>query len=236
MSEGLREARAFAGAEEAPEAVRFDNPPLRGRLREALLRAILSGRFKPGERLVELRLAQEFGTSQGPIREALRDLEATGLVVNRPRRGTYVVEFLEDGLQEIYAARGALEAQATRLATARRTCDIGRLEAELDGMRRAAAAVDAPALGEHSVAFHRIIMEASGNRLLLNLWTSLQIETRTTITLLVGDVRLSQMAESHQPIIDAIRSGDADRAAQVAREHQDFFEAAGLIKDRRPAG
>ena len=102
----------------------FVNIPLRQRLKEALLRRILGGHYDPGERLVELRIAQEFGTSQGPVREALRELEATGLVTNLPRRGTYVAEVMGDGLREIYAVRGALEEQATRTATAKQSTSV----------------------------------------------------------------------------------------------------------------
>jgi DNA-binding GntR family transcriptional regulator len=210
-------------------------PPLRMRLKEALLRRILGGHYAPGERLVELRLAAEFATSQGPVREALRELEATGLVTNIPRRGTYVSEVMAEGLREIYAVRGALEEQATRRATARRSCDLAQIQREVDGMRAAAAAGDVPALIEHSVGFHRAIMEASGNRLLLNIWRSLQIETRTTITMLVDGLDLMEIADSHQPIVDAIAGGDAERAARVAREHQDYFERlpvpAGRVND-----
>ena len=159
---------------------------------------------------MELRIAAEFATSQGPVREALRELEATGLVTNIPRRGTYVCEVMADGLREIYAVRGALEEQATRQATARGSCDLAALQASVDAMRAAALAGDVPGVIEHSVAFHRAIMEAAGNRLLLNIWLSLQIETRTTITMLVDGLDLVEIADSHQPIVDAIRSGDAE--------------------------
>jgi DNA-binding GntR family transcriptional regulator len=91
-------------------------------------------------------------------------------------------------------------------------------------MRAAAAANNVHGIVEHSVKFHRAIMEASGNRLLLNIWQSLQIETRTTITMLVEGLDLQEIADSHQPIVDAIASGDAETAARVAREHQDYFE------------
>jgi DNA-binding GntR family transcriptional regulator len=208
-----------------PEARPPVAPPLRQRLKEALLRRIIGGHYRPGERLVELRLAAEFATSQGPVREALRELEATGLVVNRPRRGTYVSEVMADGLREIYAVRGALEEQATRRATARGSCDLAALQRSIDAMAGAAAAGDVPGVIEHSVAFHRAIMEAAGNRLLLNIWLSLRIETRSTITMLAEGLDLMEVARSHQPIVDAIASGDAERAARVAREHQDYFES-----------
>jgi DNA-binding GntR family transcriptional regulator len=219
MSELTLKARERAAAADGPVGA-----PLRRRLKEALLRRILGGRYPAGERLLELRLAAEFETSQGPVREALRELEATGLVVNIPRRGTYVCEVVEDGLREIYAVRGALEEQATRQATARRSCDLGALQRSVDGMRAAALAGDVPGVIEHSVAFHSAIMEASGNRLLRNIWLSLRIETRTTITMLADGLDLLEIAESHQPIVDAIASGNAETAARVAREHQDYFE------------
>jgi DNA-binding GntR family transcriptional regulator len=202
----------------------FVNTPLRQRLKEALLRRILGGHYDPGERLVELRIAEEFGTSQGPVREALRELEATGLVTNIPRRGTYVAEVMGEGLREIYTVRGALEEQATRIVTRRGGCDLSILQREVDLMRDAALAGNVYGMIEHSVKFHRAVMEAAGNRLLLNIWQSLQIETRTTITMLTEGLDLTEIAESHQPIVDAIASGDAEEAARVAREHQDYFE------------
>jgi DNA-binding GntR family transcriptional regulator len=202
----------------------FSNTPLRQRLKEALLRRILGGHYDPGERLVELRIAEEFGTSQGPVREALRELEGTGLVTNIPRRGTYVSEVMGEGLREIYTVRGALEEQATRIVTQRGGCDLTLLQSEVDFMRKAASDDNVQGMIEHSVKFHRAVMEAAGNRLLLNIWQSLQIETRTTITMLVEGLDLFEIAESHQPIVDAIASGDAEKAARVAREHQDYFE------------
>jgi DNA-binding GntR family transcriptional regulator len=129
-----------------------------------------------------------------------------------------------EGLREIYTVRGALEEQATRIVTARRLADLSSLQREVDGMRDAALAGETDGVVDHSVRFHRAIMQAAGNRLLLNIWQSLQIETRTTITMLVEGLDLVEIADSHQPIIDAIASGDAETAARVAREHQDYFE------------
>jgi DNA-binding GntR family transcriptional regulator len=228
MTEEMSERRTERASEEVElrsgTGRNFINSPLRQRLKDVLLRRILGGAYKPGERLVELRIAQEFGTSQAPVREALRDLEATGLVLSKPRRGTYVAEVLSKGLREIYAVRGALEEQATRLATIKQSCDLATLELELQGMRVAAAANDHAGVVEHSVKFHRAIVEAAGNRLLTNLWLSLNIETRTTITLLVEGIDLMETADSHRQIIDAIASGDSERASRVAREHQEHFE------------
>ena len=213
-----------SGTAERVRETEFVNAPLRQRLKDALLRRILGGGYKPGERLVELRIAEEFGTSQAPVREAFRDLEGTGLVINKPRRGTYVAEVLSKGLREIYAVRGALEEQATRIATANGQCNVPMLQREIDRMLDAAERADLDELADHSVRFHRAVLNAAGNQLLTNIWLSLQIETRTTITLLAEGLDLIEVARSHQPILDAIIAGDPETAARVAREHQDYFE------------
>lgn len=211
--------------------------PLRHMIRDALLRGILSGRYAPGQRLLEMRIAAEFATSQGPVREAFRELEATGLVVNLPRRGTYVAENTAESLREIYVVRGALEEAATRLATGFRAGAVADLQAHVDTMRKAAAGGDIERLGAESVAFHRAVLVSARNQLLLTIWNSLHIETRTTITMLTRGLDLAAVAESHQPIVDAIAAGDAEEAARRARIHQDYFEAlpVPLAADGPPA-
>ena len=198
--------------------------PLRHVIKHALLTGILAGRYSAGQRLLEMRIAAEFDTSQGPVREAFRELEATGLVVNNPRRGTYVAADVAERIREIYVVRGSLEEAATRLATQRRAGDVADLQANVDAMVAAAAAGDIARLGDESVAFHRAVMVSSGNALLLAIWSSLAIETRTTITLMTEGLDLMEAATSHQPIVDAMARGDAEEAARLARVHQDFFE------------
>src|ERR1044071_7575938 len=91
----------------------------REEIREQLIDDILSGRLKPGTRIVETRLAQEFGVSQAPVREALRDLELFGFVTSSPFRGPHVKEIPPEELREIYPIRAALEAVAARAAATR---------------------------------------------------------------------------------------------------------------------
>jgi DNA-binding GntR family transcriptional regulator len=206
----------------------------REQVKDALLRRIVDGTYPPGTRLVELKLAREFGVSQAPIREAIRELEAIGLVLSQPRRGSVVGDWSRR-MAEIYAVRGALEEAATRLAVGR-IADTATLQAEVDAMAAAASRRDVEALKEHSVAFHRLIVEACGNQLLASIWNSLQIETRTTLALMHPDLDLMDAALSHQPIVDAIASGDAERAATVAREHQAHFEdVTGRPRSALPA-
>jgi DNA-binding GntR family transcriptional regulator len=92
----------------APAAERIAHEPLGVRIRNALLERIVSGHYRPGDRLVELHIAREFGSSQAPVREALRDLETAGLVTIRPRRGSFVNDYHARTQHEIYHVRGAL--------------------------------------------------------------------------------------------------------------------------------
>jgi DNA-binding GntR family transcriptional regulator len=196
---------------------------LREQVRDTLLRNIISGAYQPGERLVEMKIARDLGTSQAPVREALRELDALGFVVSGQNRGTFVADLWKRGLDEIYAVRGGLEELATRLATPLLAGDVTALQDEVDAMSRAAMAGEIDDLVTHSYLFHRAIIAASGNQLLLNVWQGLHIETRTTITMMAPGLDLMEVAISHQPIVDAIASGDIERACAVTREHQQFF-------------
>ena len=196
---------------------------LREQVRDALLRDILRGVYAPGDRLVEMKIARDLGTSQAPVREALRELEALGFITSQPHRGAVVGNIWKRGLHEIYAVRGGLEELATRLATPRLDGDVAVLQGEVDAMREAALDGDVDALIAHSYRFHRAIIEASGNLLLLSVWQGLHIETRTTITMMTPGLDLMAVAVSHQPIVDAIASGDVEHACRVSREHQEYF-------------
>ncbi|MFO0993758.1 MAG: GntR family transcriptional regulator [Hyphomicrobiales bacterium] len=196
------------------------------RIRDTLMTRIVNGHYLPGERLLELKLAAEFGTSQVPVREALRGLEMAGLVTIRPRRGSFVNAYEASAQQDIFFVRGALEESAARIATPRLSGNIAPLQAHVDGMREAAKRGDVEALGRHSVAFHRMIVAAAGSELLLKLWESLHVETHTRMTLLGRSIDFMAVAESHQPIVDAIRAGDVEKACRLSREHQAYIEHA----------
>ena len=197
---------------------------LHERIKDALIRDIVKGTLAPGERLFEMKIARELGTSQAPVREALRELKALGFVQGAPHQGTYVASFWEKGFAEVYKVRGGLEELATRMATPKLSGKTAGLQAEVDFMRAAASANDIEKLVEHSCRFHRLIMEASGNQLLLNMWDALHIETHSAVALMASEFDLMEKANSHQPIVDSIASGDVERACRVAREHQTYFE------------
>ena len=200
------------------------NEPLSARIRNLLLERIVAGHYQPGDRLVELQIAREFGSSQAPVREALRDLETAGLVTIRPRRGSFVNDYHARTQHEIYHVRGALEEAAARLAVPRLKGDVSALTVHLEGMREAARSHDIEAAIMHSVAFHRTILVAAGNDLLLRMWESLHVEIHSRKTVLQPNIDLGAVAESHTPIVAAIAEGDVELACRLSREHQAYFE------------
>jgi DNA-binding GntR family transcriptional regulator len=190
---------------------------LREQVKDVLLERILEGEYEPGDRLVETRIAHELGTSQAPVREALRELAALRFVETEPFRGARVRTV------SAYPVRAALEELAASEAAGRMDGNVGELEAELEAMREAAWAGDLRSQVAHDVAFHRTIVAAAGNRVLLDVWSSLHIETRTTVTLVKTHIDPELLAEWHVPILEAIRSGSPEAAATASREHFDGF-------------
>lgn len=198
---------------------------LRDQIKDVLLERILEGEYEPGDRLVETQIAQELGISQTPVREALRELEILRFVVSEPFKGTRVRKVSREEILEIYPVRAALEEVAVRASAVRLGGRVGALEAEFEAMLRAVDAGDLHEQVRHDVGFHRLIVEASGNRTLLDLWSSLRIEARTLITFLRADIDLRELAETHRPVLEAIRSGNPDESGRILREHLEWFGA-----------
>jgi DNA-binding GntR family transcriptional regulator len=196
---------------------------LREQVKELILQRILTGFYPPGDRLVETRIAQELGTSQAPVREALRDLELLRFVESAPFKGARVREISEEELLEIYPVRAALEELAAREAAVRLDGVVGVLEAELEAMHTAADEGDLHEQVVHDVNFHRLIVEAAGNRILLDVWGSLRIESRTIITAVRTGMDGHEIAERHRPVLDALRDRDPDRAGAALRRHLEEF-------------
>jgi DNA-binding GntR family transcriptional regulator len=192
---------------------------LRDQIKDVLLARILEGEYAPGQRIIETQIADEFGVSQAPVREAMRELDALRLIVSEPHRGARVREVTTPELAEIYPVRAALEEEAARAAAPRLAGDVAPLEAEYEAMRAAADRDDAHALVTHDVCFHRVIVEASGNETLVAVWRSLHVEARTVITILKNRPDLREVADMHLPIIEAFREGSPARCARVLRRH-----------------
>jgi len=184
--------------------VSLNRAVLSDQVKEILLKRILDGEYSPGDRLVEMHIAQEFEISQAPVREALRELEALGFVESEPYRGTRVRAVTKSELTEIYPVRAALEEVAARAAAVHLAGNVEALEAELEAMLAAAEKGDLYEEVQHDVEFHRLIVGASGNRVLQDMWRSLRIEARTLISVLKAHIGGYELAELHRPVLEAL--------------------------------
>jgi DNA-binding GntR family transcriptional regulator len=192
----------------------------REEIREQLIEDILNGRLAPGARIVETKIAQQFGVSQGPVREALRDLELFGFVVSSPFRGTQVRRISTEELLEIYPIRAALEGVAARAAAVRiDQPTLEHLEELIGTMREAAARDDHRGEADADHSFHHAIVKASGNRMLEHVWQTMRLSITTCLTHSITHRSLHEIAERHVAVLDALRSGDPDRAEAAVRRH-----------------
>ena len=198
----------------------IERPVLRDRVKDLLLERIASGALPPGSRIVETRIAQELGTSQAPVREALRDLEQLGLVVHEPYRGCSVRAPSAAELLEAFPVRAALEALAARLAAPRVGEDVlERLDALVEAMAEAARTGDALGQSHANAEFHATIVEAAGNATLTRQWSLLEPFARTYLTVTRAHVDLAALAARHAPIVAALRARDGAAAATAMETH-----------------
>ncbi|WP_027364290.1 GntR family transcriptional regulator [Desulfotruncus alcoholivorax] len=220
--------------------IKLDNyKPLREIVFETLREAIIQGRLEPGERLMEIQLAEEMGVSRTPVREAIRKLELEGFVVMVPRKGAYVAGISVKDIVDVFEVRAALEALAAGLAAERATAE------ELEEMERAVLQIyevsngnNLNTLVERDTNFHELIYKASRNQRLVQTLVHLkeQIQRfRTTSLALPG--RGKHAVEEHKNIVEAISSRNVELAGNLAREHietaeQLFLTAMGEVKEK----
>lgn len=202
-----------------PEPIR--HLMLGDQIKDHLLTQILEGELAPGERIVETRVARDLGISQGPVREALRDLATLGLVDLQPYRGARVRQPSRDEQVEAMRVRGELEAMAAREAAGRLTpeqiADLHRLN---DEMAELAAAGDTHGHAVKNTEFHAIVVEASGNRTLERILAMLQPLAQTYLTVSVGGLSAPQVySMRHGSILEALVAGDPAAAEAAMRAH-----------------
>jgi len=189
---------------------------------EGIRDAIKTRKLKPGDRLIETQLANEMQISRFPIREALRYLEKEGLVVTKPFKGTYVSRFNKKDLKELYSLRSAIEELAIRLLIKNTDPDkIQQLASVLTSMENAADDKDMDRVIYEDMRFHETICELSGHRKLIEIWKSLENQTKVFITIEkeLWSQDIEKFPLSHQPILLAIKSGNSSFAEQVIRTH-----------------
>jgi DNA-binding GntR family transcriptional regulator len=196
-------------------------PALYEQVAERLRNRIFAHELPPGAWVDEQTLAEEFGISRTPLREALKVLAAEGLVQLKPRRGCYVAQLSEQDLDEIFPVMALLEGRCAQEATARATDgDLQRLAEIHEDLERYAATNDADRFFEANQVFHNALQDLAGNHWL----THLIDETRKFIKLTRRDSlnlegRLRQSLAEHRAILAAVQQRDADAAGRLMHDH-----------------
>ena len=174
----------------------------REEIREKLIEDILNGRLAPGSRIVETRIAQQFGVSQGPVREALRDLELFGFVVSSPFRGTQVRKISTWSSSRSIPSRWPSRVSGVPPPSASISRPSRHLEELIEVMREAAARDDHPAEADADHSFHHAIVKASGNRMLEHVWQTMRLSTTTCLTVSITHRSLHEIAERHVAVLE----------------------------------
>jgi DNA-binding GntR family transcriptional regulator len=189
-------------------------------VKEFVIEAIMSGEYKPGDRVVASALARRLGVSQAPVREAIRDLVLLGFLENEPFKGTSVRSFSAKELYEVYTVRAALESLAARLAVARLTEeDVEALQQTLEEMIQAAQAQDEALMVRLDNAFHEAILQVSDNQILYQLWQALQFGYWTIVTARMSSHDLEELARRHETLLEALKTRDPQKAMMAMQRH-----------------
>ena len=195
--------------------------PLRDVVFKTLREAILKGNLAPGERLMEIQLANQLGVSRTPIREAIRKLELEGLVIMIPRRGAEVARITEKDLRDVLEVRASLEELAIGLACERITDEeIGELRRALENFREVLREGDVTKIAESDVDFHDIIFSATQNARLIQIVNNLREQMyRYRLEYLKDYTTHDRLYKEHQQITDAVSDRDKERARKLIVEH-----------------
>ncbi len=187
---------------------------------DALRRAIISQEVAPGSRLIELNLADKYGVSRGPIREAFTKLQAEGLI-EAGRRGAFVIGITEQDIEELYSLREAIERMATERFVARRSdVDWRAFEESIAAMRQAAERGNHLEFSRCDIGFHAALYAQAGHRRLLDVWRSYE-PTFEVVLEQSGrqGLELMQGADDHENLLRTLRTGTAEECCAAVDLH-----------------
>lgn len=216
--------------------------PLRDVVFNTLRQAILTGDLKPGERLMEIHLANKLGVSRTPIREAIRKLELEGLVTMIPRRGAEVAQITEKSMNDVLEVRRSMDALCVELACERISEEeLQELDGACDAFAEAVKTKDIRRIAQADVALHDIIVQATGNRRLVQLINNLSEQMyRYRFEYLKDISRHQSLIQEHRMIYEGIRERNKEVASSAAKLHIDNQEKAiiqqiRLEKEKNPS-
>lgn len=195
--------------------------PLRDIVFETLRTAILDGNLKPGERVMEVQLAEKLGVSRTPVREAIRKLELEGLLIMIPRKGAYVADVSIKDVLNVLEVRASLEGLAASLAAERIT------EEEIESLKNSAKEFEEmnklnnrDGMVEKDTEFHTVLLNASRNDKLISIVEGLSdYVQRFRVIYFTEYSEAKNIMEDHKAILNAINERDAKKAKKVAQDH-----------------
>lgn len=209
---------------------RLTRRTLSDQVAEEIRQAVLSGVFPLGSQLNEMELAEKFGVSRGPVREALQRLIQETLLVSEPHRGVFVPELNDRDLSDIFFVREAIEVSAIRRVMMSKelpevSLALKRLVVRMD---KAACAEDWSLVADLDMEFHRELVAAAGSPRLSRMYATVQAETRLCLLMFIGGYRGSAaLVEEHQRLADVIASGDIAAAIEELPKH--FGDPVGIM-------
>ncbi|RKD30921.1 GntR family transcriptional regulator [Thermohalobacter berrensis] len=195
--------------------------PLRDIVFESLREAIIDGRLEPGERLMEVQLAEKLGVSRTPIREAIRKLELEGLVIMIPRKGAYVSDVSFKDILDVLEIRASLEGLAAALASERITEEEMKiLKDKVEEFDKCIEENNVECMVKIDSELHSAIFTATRNEKLISIAESLKEQVQRFRRIYIREYHNSeQLSHEHKRIINAIEKGDVNKASKYAKEH-----------------
>lgn len=199
-------------------------------IKEQLMEDLLNKKYKEGDRLVESAIAREFNVSQAPVREAIKSLVEMELLNFEPYKGITVRSFSTKDIYEVFQVRASLESLAARLAVNKISPkDIEKLEQLSEKMVECAQRNDIINRISYNHQFHDVIIKASGNKLIGRLSRNLRFASWSHTSGAITNIDNIGIAKRHTLIIEALRSGDPDKAEKVMKDHI-LNSLEGLVK------
>lgn len=193
-------------------------------VRDDMLALILKGVLTPGQRINEPDVASRLGVSRVPVREALRELESSGLVVARKHSGVFVRQLGAPEIRDLYQLRGLLDGfagrQAAQLAAAEKTALLALLDDSLHAMKAAASRLDVQHYYSENLRFHWAIVASTGNHSLSETYRGIVQKLHLSrLKNLSHDIGMQASVTEHQDIVQALRQGDAARSEALLSSH-----------------
>lgn len=222
-------------ASTAPNTIPIPRATFASLVTDQLRDSIINGALEPGEQLSEVDLAQRFGVSRGPVREALQRLIQEGLLRSEPHRGVTIPVLTDEDVLDIYLAREALESAAVRhiIASSRSTACHEALDQHVTAMEKAEAAGDWEAVGKADAEFHTALVEATGSQRLQRMFSTVISETRLCLGALTSADSRTDLVQEHREICSLMQQGKIEQALAVLGKH---FDDAVVTLSRRRTG